>query len=192
MLSKGKFKDVIEKNSEIFAVVDEKSFAYALESNIKIIFILSASIINLQTKVDKLLKRDKTVFVHVDMVSGLDSSPAAIDYIATVFKGDIGVITTRHSLVKRANQKNLRVVYRAFMVDSTSKRSLITNLDLNVVPDAIEIMPASSIKTIKEIKDLYPRLTIIAGGLITEKKEVKAVLRAGASAISTSSVNIFD
>lgn len=191
MLDREIFRDILNENDKIFAVVDEESYFYALSSGIKIIFILDASIYNLQIKVNKLLRRDKVVFVHIDMVLGFDSSPAVIDYIAMAFKGKIGIITTRNSLVKKANQRNLRVIYRAFMVDSTSKKSLINNLASNAVPDAVEIMPASSIKAIKEIRNLYPNIPVIAGGLISEKSEAVNALISGANAISTSSVEVF-
>lgn len=191
MLTSIKIDEIIKENPKILAVVDEKSYAYALRSNIKIVFILNATISNLTFKVNSLLRLNKTVFVHIDMVNGLESSSASVDYIYDLFKGEIGIITTRHSLVKRATLKNLRVIYRAFLVDSTSKKSLISNLNSDIIPDAIEIMPASSIKIIKEIKTLYPKLNIIAGGLITDKSEVEDIFKAGANAISTSCIDIF-
>ena len=48
----------------------------------------------------------------------------------------------------------------------------------------VEIMPGIVPKALKEIRS-YTRTPIIAGGLISDKKDIMAAFEAGADAIST-------
>ena len=51
-------------------------------------------------------------------------------------------------------------------------------------PDLVEVMPGVIPKVLKEIRK-YTEIPIIAGGLISDKKDIMAAFSAGADAIST-------
>ena len=51
-------------------------------------------------------------------------------------------------------------------------------------PDLVEVMPGVMPKVLKEIR-AYTDIPIIAGGLISDKKDIMAAFDAGADAIST-------
>ena len=51
-------------------------------------------------------------------------------------------------------------------------------------------MPAMVHSVIREVRDKLPKMTIIAGGLVTDKKEIYEIINSGADAISTSSVKL--
>ena len=57
-------------------------------------------------------------------------------------------------------------------------------------PDAIEIMPGVMPRIIRQIRS-QTKTAIIAGGLLTDKKDVMAALEAGADAVSTTSVPLW-
>lgn len=76
------------------------------------------------------------------------------------------------------------------MVDSKSKNIFLDNITQNFTPDAVEIMPAMVHSVIREVRDKLPKMTIIAGGLVTDKKEIYEIINSGADAISTSSVKL--
>lgn len=190
MFTSSDFKEVLEASPVIVAIIDEKTYKLALSSKHKVVFLMDASLSNLREKVGELLDKDKLVFVHIDMVQGLTSTNPVVDFIADVFESKVGIITTKQNLIRRANQKGLRSIYRGFMVDSRSKNIFKDNLRSGIMPDAIEIMPAFLDKVIKEISLEFPNITLIAGGLITEKKEAYAIINSGASAVSTSSIDL--
>ena len=151
---------------------------------------MDASLSNLRNRVNRLLDKEKLVFVHIDMVAGLTSSNTVVDFIADIFEGQVGIVTTKYSLIKRANQKSIKSIYRGFMVDTRSKNIFKENLKSGIKPDAIEIMPAFLDKIIREISEEFPNITLIAGGLISEKKEAYSIINSGASAISTSNLDL--
>lgn len=190
MLTDLDFKDYIDASPMIAAIIDDKTYDFVINSRHKVVFLLDASLSNLRERVDKLLEKDKLVFVHIDMVAGLTSTNTVVDFIGDTFDNKVGIITTKHSLVRRANQKGIKSIYRGFMVDSRSKSIFKDNLKSGIRPDAIEIMPAFLEKVIKEISKEFPGLTLIAGGLITEKKEAYSIINSGASAISTSNLDL--
>lgn len=190
MLLEKDFKQAILENPVIIAIIDDKTFDLALRSNHKIVFLLDASVSNLREKVNMLISKSKIVFIHIDMIAGLTSTGAVVDFIADLFNGQVGIISTKQSLIKRANQRGLRSIYRVFMVDSKSKRIFKDNLKSGIRPDAIEILPAFVEKVINELSNEFQNLIIIAGGLITEKKEAYNILNSGAKAISTSCIEL--
>ncbi|MGO3751567.1 MAG: glycerol-3-phosphate responsive antiterminator [Peptoniphilaceae bacterium] len=163
MISKNKLKEKLEINPLIIAITNDKTYELALTSNIEIVFLLQGTISDLRAKVMKLLDRGKIPFVHIDMILGITSSATVVEYIADTFNRKVGIITTKPNLIKIANQENIRVIHRVFMVDSKSKKIFLQNIMGNINPDAVEIMPAQVMKVIKEVKENVPKMTLIAG-----------------------------
>ena len=190
MISARKLKKKFEDNPMVVAVTNEVTLGFALNSTNEIVFLLSGTISDLRVTVNKLLDKGKLVFVHIDMISGMSSSPAVVEFIGDIFDKKVGIITTKPALVKKAISENIRVIHRAFMVDSKSKNIFLDNITQNFTPDAVEIMPAMVHSVIREVRDKLPKMTIIAGGLVTDKKEIYEIINSGADAISTSSVKL--
>ena len=179
---------MINENNIIAAVRDEISFDLAINSKAKIIFHLSPDIENMQMLSKKAHNKNKKVFIHIDLTSGLGKDLSGIRYVK---KADIdGIISTRANLIKLANECGLTTVQRVFIVDS---HSIDTTMDLSksAKPDMIEVMPGVSEKIIKILcsKTATP---IIAGGLIDTKEEVKIALKSGAASISTSNQQLWE
>lgn len=190
MLKSSNLRSMVEASPMILAIIDDKTYKFALTSSKKIVFLMDASLSNLRKRVNLLLEKDKMVFVHIDMVAGLTSTNTVVDFIADIFQSKVGIITTKYNLIKRAKQRGILSVYRGFMVDTKSKNIFKENLKSGINPDAIEIMPAFLEKIIKEFRRDFPSLTLIAGGLLSEKKEAYAILSSGANAISTSNMDL--
>lgn len=190
MISARKLKEKFEVNPMVVAVTNEATLEFALNSTNEIVFLLSGTISDFRVTVNKLLDKDKLVFVHIDMISGMSSSPAVVEFIGDIFGKKVGIITTKPTLVKKAISENIRVIHRAFMVDSKSKNIFLDNITQSFTPDAVEIMPAMVHSVIREVRDKLPKMTIIAGGLVTDKKEIYEIINSGADAISTSSVKL--
>ncbi|WAW15054.1 glycerol-3-phosphate responsive antiterminator [Peptostreptococcus equinus] len=190
MISSKKLKDKFEDNPMVVAVTNENTLEFALKSSNEIVFLLSGTISDLRETVGKLLEKNKLVFVHIDMISGMSSSPAVVEFVGDIFEKQVGIITTKPALVKKAISENIRVIHRAFMVDSKSKNIFLENITQNFTPDAVEIMPAMVHDVIREVREKLPKMTIIAGGLVRHKKEIYEIINSGADAISTSSIKL--
>lgn len=168
-------------NKVIAAVRTEEAFMEACESKSEIIFDLSPSIENIESRVMLCTKHNKTLFIHIDLAEGIGKDKAGLAYIRDC--GVDGIISTRAALIKYANEVGLKTVQRTFILDSQSIETAISMLKTK--PDMAEIMPGIIAERV--IKKLCSEMNIpvIAGGLIATIDEVNAAINAGAAAVST-------
>jgi len=80
-------------------------------------------------------------------------------------------------------------VLRFFVIDSMAYNN-IQRQTAGYRPDVIEILPGLMPRVIEKIRNSV-RCPVIAGGLISEKEDIVAALKAGAVAISTTNENVW-
>ncbi|MBN2853436.1 MAG: glycerol-3-phosphate responsive antiterminator [Clostridia bacterium] len=175
-------REALKINPVIAAIRDTGHLSMALQSDVKIIFILAADIFNISAYIHHIREAGKLSFVHIDFLEGLGKDKKAIEFIAKKIKPD-GIITTRSNLIKYAKDCSLYAIQRFFIVDSQSLETCIKTV-LNVQSDLIEIMPGIMPQV---VKDLSGTMTtpIIAGGLISKQEDVTLMMNSGAIGIST-------
>jgi len=174
---------VLEENPIVAALEEEKDYDAAVQSPVRMIFLLRCDILSLKEKVAFLKEHGKRVFVHMDLVQGLGSDYTAVQYVYENAKPD-GIITTRNNIIKYGKELGLSTIQRFFVVDSHAFVSAVKTIE-QTQPDAVEIMPGIMPGIIKELS-AETRKPIIAGGLIHSKEDIISVLGAGAVGISTS------
>ncbi len=124
------------------------------------------------------------LFVHVDLVAGLENNEAGLEYL-TQFDNITGVVTVHHHLAIAARRLGLLSIVRLFLSDSRA-----VDRGLSVVkksrPDAVEILPAIvAAKVANDFADFHiPR---IAGGLCRTEADVNEVLASGCRAVTSTS-----
>lgn len=174
--------ELLETSPVIAAVKDEYGLKRCLESECQVVFILYGSILNMGAIVQKVKDQGKYAMVHADLAQGLSSKEVVVDFIKENTKAD-GIISTKTHLVRRAAQLGLFGIQRTFLIDSLAMSTTKKQIEA-FHPDMVEIMPGVMPKALKEIRT-YTDIPIIAGGLISDKKDIMAAFRAGADAIST-------
>ena len=174
--------EIIGDSPVIAAVKDEEGLDKSLRTDCRIIFILYGNICSLTTIVEKIKSRDKLAIVHADLVQGLSAKTEAVDYIKNNTKAD-GILSTKAILVKHATDIGLIGILRNFIIDSMAMENVKKQVEL-AHPDMIEIMPGIMPEIIEKLKNEI-KLPLIAGGLISDTKDVIAALSAGADAVST-------
>ena len=174
--------DLLEESPVIAAVKNEEGFSRALASECQIVFLLFGSICDIAQLVEQAKEKGKIVIVHVDLVAGLNSKEVAVDFIRKNTCAD-GIISTKAPLVKRARELGFFCIQRAFVVDSIALATLRKQLE-SFRPDAVEIMPGVMPRVLKIIRG-YTGMSVIAGGLLSDKKDMMAAFSAGADAVST-------
>lgn len=182
-------RELLEINPIIGAVKNDEGIEVVAKSDCEVVFLLNGDIATLKNKIKYLHKYGKKVFVHVDMITGMSSSPVIVDYIKNELNLD-GIITTKTNIVKRAVELDIMVIQRFFFIDSMSLENAIESLR-KVKPQAIEIMPGIVPKLVKRLNKTYPNLPIICGGLIDEKEEIIKALSSGALAVSLSNTDMW-
>ena len=181
--------EVIADSPVIAAVKDEEGLDKSLRTDCRIIFILYGNICSLTTIVEKIKKRDKLAIVHADLVQGLSAKTEAINYIKNNTKAD-GILSTKGNLVKHATDIGLIGILRNFIIDSIAMENVNKQVEL-AHPDMIEIMPGIMPEIIEKLKNEI-KLPLIAGGLISDTKDVIAALSAGADAVSTTKEELWN
>ena len=103
-LSLGKIIGRIEENPIIAAIRRDEDIEYALESTVTTIFLLREDIFTIEKNVQNIKDKNKSVFVHIELLEGLGRDNRAIDYLTEVIRPN-GIITTRTGQVKYAREK---------------------------------------------------------------------------------------
>lgn len=174
--------DLVETSPVIAAVKDDKGLRRCFDTECQVVFILYGNICSIGGIVHQIKSHGKIAIVHADLASGLSSKEIAIDFIRQNTEAD-GIISTKPMLVKRAMELELIGVQRTFIIDSMAMSTTKKQIDA-FRPDLVEVMPGIMPRVLKEIKS-YTDIPIIAGGLISDKKDIMAAFSAGADAIST-------
>lgn len=181
-------EDLLAEVPVISAIRSDKDLEKVLHCDIKIVFVLYGSLVELQSICRKLKAANKLVFIHVDMIDGLKPDAKGIEFIKLLVD-PYGIITTKTSCIKCAINLNLYTILRVFILDSQSLQTGIHNIH-TVMPHAVEVLPGVASKIINIIKkDIH--IPIIAGGLINNKKDVMEAMSAGALAVSTSNEEVW-
>lgn len=177
-----KIIDLFEESPVIAAIKDADGLQKCLESDCKVVFILYGDLCNISEIVKTIKTHDKTAIVHVDLIAGLSAKEVAVDYIKSNTEAD-GIISTKPLLVKRATELGLYAGQRTFVIDSMALTTLKRQLD-SFKPDFVEIMPGVMPRVLATVRK-YTNIPLIAGGLLSDKKDIIAAFDAGVDAVST-------
>ncbi len=173
----------------IAAVKTDEALTAALASPCSAVFLLASTLLTVDSLVHRIHDAGKLAVVHIDLVDGLSSREIAVDSLNALCHPD-GIISTRPTLIRRARHRGLLTVQRAFILDSLSLTSLSGQLEQGK-PDFVEILPGIMPRVIAEIS-ARTQVPVIAGGLLRDKADVMAAMRAGAAAVSTSAPFLWD
>ncbi|HOJ92538.1 MAG TPA: glycerol-3-phosphate responsive antiterminator [Dictyoglomaceae bacterium] len=189
-LTKNDFLEVLKGNPIISAVREEERLSQALQSKSKVLFLLKTNVLTLPNLVQEIKSHGKLVFIHLDLLEGLAQDKYALRYLGDVVGID-GIITTRTNLIQQAKAEELLAVQRFFVLDSSALATGVRIMQ-TAEPDLVEILPGIIfIHLGEELKAQIP-YPLIAGGLIRTPEEAKDILKAGATAISTTSVGLWN
>lgn len=183
-----KFLDALEISPVIAAVKDDEGVDACLKSESQVVFILYGDICTIPEIVSKVKAAGKLAVVHLDLIHGLASKNIAADFIKKYTEAD-GVISTKPTIIHRAKELGMLTVLRVFLIDSMAYENVKTQVTA-AKPDVVEVLPGMMPKVIGNIcKDLP--VPVIAGGMIREKEDVMALLKAGVTSVSSTNPEIW-
>ena len=183
-----KFREALEDSPVIAAIKNDAGLDKCLTCDSNIIFILYGDILTIPGIVDTVKSAGKIAMVHIDLIQGLASKEIAVDFIHTYTKAD-GIISTKAPLNQRAKELSMYTVLRFFLLDSLAYDCIEKQLG-HIHPDVIEVLPGPMPSVVKKVCSIAGR-PVIAGGLVSEKADVMALLDAGASCISTTDARVW-
>jgi glycerol uptake operon antiterminator len=179
---------ILQDNPIIAGIKNDEGLNSVLDSDCKIVFILYGDLLNIGSIVQKVKERGKMAFVNVDLLDGFSNKEIVVKYLKLNTKAD-GILSSKAPMVKAAKSYGLFSVHRFFLIDSFSFHSLDKQIEISQ-PDCIEIMPGCMPKVISWVLEKI-NIPVIAGGLVCEKDDVVAALKAGAIAISSTNTEVW-
>ncbi|MFX3624149.1 MAG: glycerol-3-phosphate responsive antiterminator [Ectobacillus sp.] len=165
------------------AVRQLKDLEKLLHSSYQYIVLLDIHVAQLKSVVALAKKHNKHIFLHVDLIHGLQSDVYATEYICQEFK-PFGLVSTKANVIIKAKQKGVAAIQRVFLIDSSGLEKSYALLE-KTKPDYIEVLPGALTEIIAEVKE-QTGIPILAGGFIRTVEDVEKALKAGATAITTS------
>lgn len=183
-----KIVDLVQ-SQVISSIKNEKDLEMATHADSNIVFLLTGNLMTANNYLTKLKAANKEVFIHIDFIEGLSNTRSAIKFIADEWKPK-GIITTKSTLIKYANEEGLMTIQRIFLIDRNAMKKGI-EIAHTCRPDAIEVLPGIMPNIIDELTKLT-HLPIIAGGLVSNKTEILNSLEAGALAISSGNPKLWN
>lgn len=184
------FVEKIESSPIIAAVKEDSGLSACLKSDVEVVFILYGDVCSIQEIVARVRQAGKVAMVHLDLIVGLSAKDASLDYLKDIVHAD-GVITTKHSLIAHAKEIGLNTVLRYFILDSMALVNIEKQQRNGTLPDVIEILPGIvAPRVIRRIVSMS-RTPVVCGGLIKSREDVMHALGSGASAISTTSSEVW-
>ena len=181
-------QEILRENPVIASVKDEAGVRSALRSECKIVFLLYGSVLNISSIVQVLKKHGKMVFVDVDLLDGFASKEIVVTYLKLHTTAD-GVLSSKAFMVKAAKEQRLLAIHRLFLIDSMSYQNARKQIKISKA-DCVEILPGCMPRVISWLLEEVT-VPLIAGGLVCDKDDVVAALKAGATAVASSNEGVW-
>lgn len=131
----------------------------------------------------------KKVLIHSELIKGLSSDEFGAIYLIQVLKVD-GIISSKPKVIETCKKRKVLGILRFFLKDSISLAQSV-ELAQKAEPDYLEILPATSLEIIGEIKSKV-KAQILLGGLIRSKDQIEACIKAGAKAVTSSNPSFWE
>jgi glycerol uptake operon antiterminator len=181
--------EVLGDTRIIAAVRRADALKRALESPVRIVYLLFGNPMNIEPMLKSVRDCGKVPLVNVDLLQGISRDAFAVEFLATC--GTVGIISTNHETLRAARARELITVLRTFMIDSASLESARRFLT-QFQPDAIELLPAIAAPLVVErIRQDHSALRVIAGGLVSNLKQVEELISANVDAVSLSDPSLW-
>ncbi|MGD0741455.1 MAG: glycerol-3-phosphate responsive antiterminator [Terracidiphilus sp.] len=156
----------------------------AIASRSRLIYLLTGDPDTIEPMIQKITAAGKVPIVNLDLLNGFSRDKYAVNYLKRVGAG--GIISTHLDPLRHALAIGLYGIQRTFLLDSGAMDT-ISNQLRNTPVHALEILPALvAPKMLERVRAINSELPIVGGGLISNMKEVEALLEQGLSAVSTS------
>jgi len=152
------------------------------------VFLMFGKLHQLEKLVRQVESYGKKVFLHTDLIKGLNQDKEATRFIAECIAPE-GIVTTKSFVIKQAKNVGLKTVHHLFLIDTNAFESGIKNVKLSK-PDAIEIMPGLMPSVINRFQKEV-NVPLLVGGLVKSIDDMNSLWEAGAHSVVTGSTDLW-
>jgi glycerol uptake operon antiterminator len=178
------WRDVLENGHIIAAIRSIEALAAVEKSPTETVYLLFGNPLNISDLLKRVRKQGKLPLVNLDLLSGFSRDAINAEYLASC--GAAGIVSTHGEVLRASRKQGLITVQRTFALDSAAIEAGLRTIR-QFTPDAVEILPAvAAPRVFARFREVHPHLRIVAGGLISDLKEVESLLAAGIDAVSVS------
>lgn len=178
------WREVLEKRHIIAAVRNMDALEAVTKSPTETVYLLFGNPLNIRELLKRVRDQGKLPLVNLDLLSGFSRDAINAEYLASC--GAAGIVSTHGEVLRASRKQELITVQRTFALDSAAIDAGLRTIH-QFTPDAVEILPAvAAPRVLARFRAAYPHLRIVAGGLISDLKEVETLLAAGIDAVSVS------
>jgi glycerol uptake operon antiterminator len=178
------WRELLEKRHIVAAVRNMEALAAAAKSPTDTVCLLFGNPLNIVELLTTLKEQRKLPLVNLDLLTGFSRDVINAEYLASC--GAAGIISTHYDVLRAARKHGLITVQRTFALDSSAIDAGLRTMS-QFMPDAVEILPAvAAPRVVGRLRKAHPQLRIMAGGLISDLKEVEYLLGVGVDAVSVS------
>ncbi len=181
--------DYIGDHPVIAALRDKKEIGLALASKASAVFLLGGSLFDLSDNVKTLQRAGKIVFVHLDLIGGLNKDHSAVHIVANHIQPN-GILTTKNALIPTIQKLGMLAGQRCFLLDTQSYYMTVKSARSSK-PDFVELMPGIIPDVIAQFCE-DTSCPAIAGGFVSSVKNVERALAAGAIGASSSRTTLWN
>ena len=158
-------------------------FAHAFDaSHVSALVLRHCNLFEFATLLERAHRGGLSIYVNIDQLEGINADSAGLRYLGDHFHV-AGIISNNPRTISLAKQCRLETIQRIFAADSTGLETAIESVDTQHV-DLLDISPALVVPYVVPFLEKPLPLPFIASGLIHTSQQVRAVLRAGALAVT--------
>jgi glycerol uptake operon antiterminator len=176
--------DVLENRHIIAAVRNAEQAVTAATAVTEAIYLLFGNPMTIGNLLKLMRDHGKLPLVNLDLLSGFSRDAVNAEYLAAC--GAAGIVSTHYEVLRAARKHGLITVQRTFALDSAAVEAGLRTTS-QFLPDAVEILPAiAAPRVASRFREVHSSLRIVAGGLVSDLKEVETLLASGIDAVSVS------
>lgn len=171
------------RNYPIIAkVTNRETLETAISRGISTMFLQNTDIFSAKACVDIAKEANCRIFLHIDLIDGLASSPRALDYVKSSMEPS-GIISAHTTLIKYGQSQGMYCIQRFLITDSASFDEAVLTAS-KIQPSMVELMPGV-IPSVTQRFSNAVQIPVIASGLITTKAQTISALSLGAVGVAT-------
>jgi glycerol uptake operon antiterminator len=180
----GQWSDVLENRHIIAALRNVEAVAAVASAPTDAVYLLFGNPLNIRELIKEMRDKGKLPLVNLDLLTGFSRDSINAEYLAKC--GAAGIVSTHYEVLRASQKRGLITVQRTFALDSAAVDAGLRTLH-QFRPDAVEILPAvAAPRVASKFRQIHPTLRVVAGGLVTDLKEVENLINAGIDAVSVS------
>ncbi len=164
------------------AITESGALESALASPVPAVFILRADGLDLEPVVERTHRAGKIVAVHLDLVDGIKPDRAAVDWLARA--GVDAVISSHGQLMAAIRRSRMIAIHRLLLTRHGAVESGVAAVARSGA-DLVEVLPGVILPELPSLRRQL-KVPLLAGGFIRDEAQARAVLAAGAVAVTTS------